>query len=193
VHLGHGARVLDLCTGTGVAAIAAARSGAREVTAVDRYLPAVLSAYANAWLRRLPVRVRQGDLSRPVEGAPFDLVLANPPYVPSPGSGPARGPAMAWDAGLDGRRWLGTLCDRAFDLLVPGGTALVVHSAVCGVHETLESLRDKGLKSSVVARAVEEFGPVMRRRVEYLEAAGLIEPGTRQEELVVIRADRIER
>jgi release factor glutamine methyltransferase len=33
----------------------------------------------------------------------------------------------------------------------------------------------------------------MRGRIGYLEAAGLIEPGQRYEELVVIRADRTER
>ena len=190
-RLGHAARALDLCTGTGVAAIAAAREGAGRVTAVDRYLPAVLSARFNARVRGLPVRVRHGDLSA-VEGQ-FDLITANPPYVPCPSAEPAQGAALAWDAGLDGRQCLDSLCDRAADLLAPNGTMLIVHSALCGVSVTLEALRDKGLKSSVVARALEPFGPVMRRRVEYLESSGLIEPGERTEELVVIRADRIER
>jgi release factor glutamine methyltransferase len=190
-RLGRSARALDLCTGSGVAAIAAARGGAREVTAVDRYLPAVLSARFNARVRGLPVKVLHGDLTA-VHGQ-FDLITANPPYVPCPSSEPAQGAAMAWDAGLDGRRCLDALCDRAADLLVPDGTMLIVHSALCGVALTLESLRDKGLKSSVVARAVEPFGPVLRSRAQYLEDAGLIEPGERTEELVVIRADRIER
>jgi release factor glutamine methyltransferase len=190
-RLGRSARALDLCTGSGVAAIAAARGGARQVTAVDRYLPAVLSARFNARVRGLPIRVRHGDLSS-VTGQ-FDLVTANPPYVPGPSAEPAHGAAMAWDAGLDGRRCLDALCARAADLLAPDGTMLLVHSALCGVWQTLESLRDNGLKSSVVARAAEPFGPVMRQRVEYLESAGLIEPGERTEELVVIRADRIER
>lgn len=188
---GRSARALDLCTGSGVAAIAAARGGARQVTAVDRFLPAVLSARFNARVRRLPIRVLHGDLSA-VAGH-FDLVTANPPYVPCPSAEPAHGAAMAWDAGLDGRRCLDALCESAADLLAPDGTMLVVHSALCGVMQTLESLRDKGLKSSIVARAAEPFGPVMRARAEYLESAGLIEPGARTEELVVIRADRIER
>ncbi|GAA5155651.1 MULTISPECIES: HemK2/MTQ2 family protein methyltransferase [Amycolatopsis] len=190
-RLGRPARALDLCTGSGVAAIAAARHGARQVTAVDRYLPAVLSARFNARMRGLPVRVRHGSVSS-VEGQ-FDLITANPPYVPCASPDPARGAALAWDAGFDGRRCLDELCDRAADLLAPNGTLLVVHSALCGVSMTLESLRDKGLKSSVVARALEPFGPVMRSRIDYLESSGLIEPGERTEELVVIRADRIER
>lgn len=188
---GRSARALDLCTGSGVAAIAAARGGAREVTAVDRYLPAVLSARFNAFVRGLPIRVLHGDLES-VRGR-FDLITANPPYVPCPSAEPAHGAAMAWDAGLDGRQCLDALCDRAADLLMPEGTMLLVHSALCGVSMTLESLRDKGLKSSVVARTAIPFGPVLRSRAAFLEDAGLIDPGERTEELVVIRADRIER
>ncbi|HKS48620.1 MAG TPA: methyltransferase [Amycolatopsis sp.] len=188
--LGRGARVLDLCTGTGVAAAEAARCGAGEVIAVDTYLPAVLSAWLNT--RGLPARVRRGDLTGPLDGAPFDLVLANPPYVPCASARPARGAARAWDAGPDGRRFLDVLCERAVDLMTPGGTMLVVHSDICGVALTCESLRETGLKSSVVARAVEPFGPVLAERAAYLTEAGFIEPGQRYEELVVIRADRIE-
>lgn len=189
--LGRTARALDLCTGAGVAAIAAAHGGAGTVTAVDRYPPAVLSARFNAWLRRLPVTVLRGELSA-VHGR-FDLVTSNPPYVPGPSVEPARGAAMAWEAGPDGRRCLDELCARAPDLLAPGGVLLTVHSALCGVEKTLKSLRDNGLKSSVVARALVPFGPVLRSRLEYLERAGIVEPGARTEELVVVRADRTER
>lgn len=188
-----GARVADLCTGSGIGALAAARAGASEVLAVDAYRPAVFSARFNAAVRRLPVRVRHGDVTSALEAAPFDLVLSNPPYVPCPSAAPSPGAAMAWDAGWDGRRCLNVLCDNAFDMLSPGGTMLLVHSGVCGALRTVESLRDKGLKSSIVARSIEPFGPVMRERAGYLADAGLIEPGERQEELVVIRADRVER
>jgi len=188
-----GVRAADLCTGSGIGAIAAARTGARDVFAVDAFRPAVFSARFNAALRRLPVRVRHGDVTSALDAGPFDLVLSNPPYVPCPSADPAAGAAMAWDAGHDGRRCLDVLCDTAFDLLAPGGTMLLAHSAVCGVLHTLESLRGNGLKSSVVARAIEPFGPVMHERATYLEDAGLIDPGERHEELVVIRADRIER
>lgn len=188
-----GARVADLCTGSGVGAIAAARVGAREVLAVDAYRPAVLSARFNSAVRRLPVLVRHGDVTGALDAAPFDLVLANPPYVPCPFAEPSPGAAMAWNAGRDGRRCVDVLCDNAVDLLSPGGTLLMVQSAVCGALRTLESLRGKGLKSSIVARAIEPFGPVMRERAGYLVDAGLVEPGARQEELVVIRADRVER
>jgi release factor glutamine methyltransferase len=184
----HGARVLDVGTGTGALSVAAIRAGAAEVTAVDVSAGAVLSARLNTLVRRLPVRVRRGDALEVVAGQRFDVILANPPYVP--GRWPAQGASRAWNAGLDGRDLLNPLCDAAFDLLNPGGILLVVHSELCGVDSTLVRLRANGLKAAVVARCVEPFGPVLRSRVDYLESHGLIEPGQRHEELVVIRGDR---
>ncbi|HEV2778712.1 MAG TPA: HemK2/MTQ2 family protein methyltransferase [Actinophytocola sp.] len=183
-----GARVLDVGTGTGALSVAAVRAGAAEVTAVDVSAAAVLSARLNARLRRLPVRVHRGSAPDVVAGRRFDVILANPPYVP--GRWPPRGAARAWDAGLDGRELLDPLCDAAFDLLYPGGVLLVVHSELCGVDSTLWRLRANGLKAAVVARRIEPFGPVLWSKVDYLEGHGLIEPGQRHEELVVIRGDR---
>ncbi|WP_198681376.1 HemK2/MTQ2 family protein methyltransferase [Lentzea terrae] len=187
-----GARVLDIGTGTGALAIAAIRAGASEVTGVDISRRAVWTARVNAALQRLPLRVRLGNALEVVADERFDLVLANPPYVPA--AGPcARGPARAWDAGLDGRQLLDPLCARMFDLLVPGGVLLMVHSALCGADTTLRQLRDNGLKASIVQRCSVPFGPVMNGRIGFLEQHGLIEPGQRHEELVVIRGDRPER
>ncbi|HEX2312488.1 MAG TPA: methyltransferase, partial [Thermomonospora sp.] len=77
-----GARVLDVCTGTGVVALAAALGGARSVTATDISARAVLAARLNARLRGHSVRVLRGDLVGPVAGEEFDVITANPPYVP---------------------------------------------------------------------------------------------------------------
>ncbi|RCW44613.1 release factor glutamine methyltransferase [Halopolyspora algeriensis] len=189
-----GARVLDVGTGTGVLAVAAARAGATEVTAVDISRRAVLAARLNTRMRRLPVRVEHGDVPDPSTASRrFDVVLANPPYVPSAGPfPPERGGARSWDAGSDGRAVLDPLCQRASHLLVPGGTLLIVHSALCGVDRTLTRLRQSGLKATVVARRPERFGPVMRERIDLLESRGIIEPGQRYEQLVVIRGDRPE-
>ncbi len=41
-----------------------------------------------------------------------------------------------------------------------------------------------------MARATIPFGPVMRARARFLENRGLIEPGQRDEEIVVIEARR---
>jgi release factor glutamine methyltransferase len=186
-----GGRVLDLGTGTGALAMVAARAGAARVTAVDINPRAVMAARFNALLRGLPIDVLCGDLTRPVRDRRFDLVLTNPPYVPSAtDSLPRRGPALAWDAGRDGRALLDRVCREAPPLLAPGGTLLMVHSALCGTARTLRLLGRAGLRGMVVDRLRSPFGAVMRARAPWLEARGLIRPGERVEELVVIRAVR---
>jgi hypothetical protein len=75
---------LDLCTGSGVQALLAA-SHARRVCAVDINPRAVGCTRFNA--RALGVanlEAVEGDLFEPVGEERFDLITANPPFVPSP-------------------------------------------------------------------------------------------------------------
>jgi release factor glutamine methyltransferase len=186
-----GARVLDVCTGTGIIALSAARLGARDVLAVDASFAAVAAARCNARLHGLTVRVRRGDFATARAEGPFDLVTANPPYVPSPCPPAGRGRARAWDAGEDGRFHLDRLCALTPELLAPEGTLLMVHSSLCGPLRTLAALRGAGLKAGIVARRTQPFGPVLTARAAWLERRGFLTPGQHEEELVVIRADRV--
>jgi ribosomal protein L11 methyltransferase len=78
-----GARVLDLGTGSGVLAMAAFLSGAREVVAIDIDPDAIDSARQSAVLNRRvgPVAWLVGDFRdrgwEVLTGGPFDIVLAN--------------------------------------------------------------------------------------------------------------------
>ncbi|WP_431784080.1 HemK2/MTQ2 family protein methyltransferase [Streptomyces chumphonensis] len=194
--LAPGARVLDLCTGTGVLALAASRLGAADVVAVDRGRRAVTAARCNAGLRRAPMTVRRGDLTDAVPGSWFDVVLANPPYLPSPTAPGHRpetwtGGGRRWNGGPDGRAVIDRLCARVPPLLADGGAFLMVHSGLCDTEVTRERLRDQGLRTSVAARCTVPFGPELRSRARWLEAEGLIAPAQREEELVVIRGDRV--
>ena len=82
-----GARVLDLFAGTGALGIEALSRGAAEAVFVDRARPSTSLIHENlerARLRELAVIVA-GDVRtfltrEDKEGAPFDLVLADPPY-----------------------------------------------------------------------------------------------------------------
>jgi release factor glutamine methyltransferase len=183
------ARVLDVGTGPGTLALLAARHGAARVTAVDISHRAVLAARMNVLVAGLPVRVLRGDLLAPVGDATFDLVLSNPPYVPCDGARTPRHSAR-WDGGEDGRRVVDRLCAAVPDRLAPGGVLLMVHSAMSGLAPTLDRLAAAGLAAEVVDRQREPFGPVLRSRVGWLTEQGLVEPGQRDEELVVIRAQR---
>ena len=180
-----GCRVLDVGTGTGALAVAAARRGA-VVTAVDLSRRAVATTFVNGLAHRRLIRVRRGDLLAPVRGRRFDVIVSNPPYVPSR-TVAARGPARAWDAGPSGRDLLDQLCRQAPALLRPGGRILLVHSSVADVPRTCSMLRERGLRTDVVAMARHAFGPVMTDRASWCEERGLIESGQREEEVAVIR------
>ena len=74
-------RVLDLGTGSGIAAVFAARRGA-QVTATDINPEATRCARINALVHGLEARIeaRVGDLFAPIGDERFDLILFNPPY-----------------------------------------------------------------------------------------------------------------
>ncbi|MFF5448043.1 HemK2/MTQ2 family protein methyltransferase [Streptomyces sp. NPDC012888] len=187
-RVGPGREVLEIGTGSGAVALRAAEAGAR-VTAVDAAWPAVLAARLNAWRRRVPLNVLHGDFATRSAGRRYDLVLANPPYVPSPDARPpARGQARAWDAGHDGRAVIDRICQAAPALLRPGGVLLLVHSGMCGSDRTLDLLGRNGLTATVTARHRVAWGPVLRSRRAWLQERGFAAPGEQWEELVVIRA-----
>ena len=182
-------RVLDLCTGSGALAVAAARHGVGRVTAIDISRRAVVATWLNTRCRGLDVRVLQGDLLEPVAGETFDVILSNPPYVPAADDRlPTGGAARCWDAGTDGRAVLDRICADAPAHLAPGGVLLLVFSSLCGEDLTVGRLQASGLDAEVVGRCVEPFGPVMTARAQLLEERGLVAPGQRYEELVVVRA-----
>jgi release factor glutamine methyltransferase len=134
-------RVHDACTGSGCVAISlAADRPDWAVSASDLSEAALELALANAAAILGPDR---GALSRPggelgfarsdllssVPG-PFDLIVANPPYVASSETDEllARGwsePRMALDGGVDGLDALRRLVPEAERGLVPGGALLV--------------------------------------------------------------------
>jgi release factor glutamine methyltransferase len=194
--LAPGRRVVDLGAGSGVLAIAAATMGARDVTAFDTCPNAVACAKGNARTAGVHVEVRLGSWTLAKAVGPFDVVVANPPYVPAGPHAEAEviprsaGPTYAWNAGPDGRLILDPLCDSATELLTDGGTLLLVQSCFADVAQSLRRLRSSGLSASVVARQLIPFGPVLTARAQWLEDTSRLPIGRREEELVVIRADK---
>jgi release factor glutamine methyltransferase len=189
-----GADVLELGTGSGAIAIAAAHGGARSVVVVDVSRRALACAWLNARLNRARVEPRHGDLFDPVQERTFDLVVSNPPYLPAanPRAGrrlPARGAARAWEGGIDGRTILERICAQVGGHLRPGGTVLLMQSSVNGLTRTLDALEAGGLRADVVARSRGPLGPLLSARAATLRARGLIGPED-EEELYVVRGRR---
>ncbi len=121
-------RVVDVGTGSGAIAVVLATSRPKAVVfATDVSTDALAVATANARRLGAAITFRQGDLLRAMEGeAPFDLIVANLPYVPSgdlPGLAPdlASEPALALDGGCDGLDVVRRLVAQAPRHLCPGG------------------------------------------------------------------------
>ena len=182
--------VLDLCTGSGLLAVLAAREYHAEVVAVDLSRRAVFTTRINAALNGVAVNAIRGDLFAPLEARRFDLIVSNPPYLPTTDGSPgSHSKARAWEAGPSGRRYLDRICHEAPAHLTSGGTLMLVHSSVCGEDLTLGALEEAGLEVSVVERRRGPLGPRLRARVSGLRARGLVSDDG-YEEMVVIRAVR---
>ena len=124
-------RMLDLCTGSGCVAIAFAKARPTwRVTAVDVSSDAASVAREN--VRRAGVvhnlAVLEGDLFAPLpEGARFELITANPPYIPSADIAGLDAdvrdfePRLALDGGADGLDVTRRIIAAAARYLSPGG------------------------------------------------------------------------
>jgi len=179
-----GGTALDLCSGTGILGLTAARLGARA-TAVDLSRRAVLNARLNARLNGLALEVLRGDLFEPVRGRRFDLIVSNPPYIPAPPGGAPRGEARAWDAGPDGREFVDRICDGAAAHLRPGGRVLLVHSSLARPDDTERRLAAHGLEPGVAAEHDGTLGPVARERLGYLRSIGVADDSISEQMVVV--------
>lgn len=185
-----GRRVLDLCTGSGAVAAAAAARGAHRLVAVDTCPHATAAA---GTLRPPSSRwsAVQSTVASFTDPDGFDLITCNPPYVPAPADDHlprVPGPAHAWNAGPDGREVLDVLCTRAADLLRGPGALLLVQSALADPVRTTEMLSDSGFHVTEVRRRRIGFGPVLRSRREWLVDRGLLAPHEDSETLVVLLA-----
>ena len=124
-------RMLDLCTGSGCLGVALKRlcPGA-VVTATDLSVDALEVAALNASLLHADVRFRQGDLFAAVADEVFDLIVSNPPYIPSADCAVLqpevmREPSAALDGGPDGLDFYRRVCREAPEHLSSGGTLLM--------------------------------------------------------------------
>ena len=107
---------LELCSGTGVAALSAARV-ARHAWAADITGRAAYFARFNAALNASDnVTVVQGDLYGAVPGLTFDRIAAHPPYLPS-----AEREYFFRDGGADGEQVTRRIIEGLPAHLRPGG------------------------------------------------------------------------
>ena len=114
-------RALDLCTGSGIHALLAA-THAKEVVAVDINPRAAACTHFNAQLCGADnIDIKIGDLYAPVGEQQFDLITANPPFVPAPAD--TLGFRDGGNSGEDVQR---RIVAGLAKYLAPGGIAQIV-------------------------------------------------------------------
>jgi release factor glutamine methyltransferase len=132
VRLGKGAkRVLDVGVGSGCIAVSLARllPGA-DVFGVEQSPEALAIARRNAAKNGVAVTLREGSLFEPMTGERFDLIVSNPPYIPTADLAELQPevrefePREALDGGPDGLDFYRLIIPAAPGYLTPGGWLL---------------------------------------------------------------------
>ncbi len=124
--------VLDLGTGSGAIALAIARERPNcDVVATDISISALAVARENANRHALAnIEFLCGDWTAPVAGRTFDLIVSNPPYVPSHHADLqhlGHEPRLALAAGEDGLDAIRRVSAETRSVIGKGGSLIVEH------------------------------------------------------------------
>ena len=172
LHARPGERVLEIGTGIGLAAVRAARAGAR-VIATDVVEAAARCARENAVLNGVAdlVDVRLGDGFEPVRGLAFDLICTSPPQMPTP---PDRerpdAVAAADNGGRDGWSLLDRVIAGAPAHLRPGGRLVFTLFGFLGIKAALGKHADAGLEPAILGQETQAFPRIGYERLEHIRA-----------------------
>jgi HemK-related putative methylase len=176
-----GERVLEIGAGLGLAAVLAARAGAR-VVATDVVPAAVEIIRANAALNGVTIDARLGDCYAPVAGERFDLVCSNPPQMPTPPGRERRDATAAADnGGLDGWEVLDRVIAGAPAHLERGGRLVTTIFAFLGLKGAFRRLEAAGLTPRVIGTERQGFPRIGYERLDHLralDAEGSLPEGT---------------
>jgi release factor glutamine methyltransferase len=143
-------RIVDVGTGSGaISATLAHKLPHASITATDLSAPALAIARQNAERNGVSQRIRflSADLLDPLAEERFEIVVSNPPYVPTtdrpslPVEVRDHEPALALFAGPDGLDAYRRLIPQAFACLVPGGflTLEIGHGQSPAIRDLLAS------------------------------------------------------
>jgi release factor glutamine methyltransferase len=145
-------RALDVGTGSGYVA-----ARLREESGADA-IGSDLNPAACRQARDAGVPVVRADMFDPFCAASFDVVVCNPPYLPTP-------PEREWDdwmeralsGGEDGRAVVDPFLDGVGRVLRPDGVAYLLISTLTAPDDVREFAAERGLDSAIVAEESHPF------------------------------------
>jgi len=163
--------VLDVGTGCGVQAVIAAKK-AKSVLAIDVNPSALSCAKENALLNKLQKKIsfRESDLFSAIKwNETFDLIIFNPPYLPTSPAERVQGPLnAAFDGGPDGRMVIDRFLGEFFSHLKLNGDVLLLHCHLADTAKTVFSLSEIGLEVETlktIKAGNEELSVIHAKRV----------------------------
>jgi len=176
IKIKNGDAVLDLGTGTGFLAVLLSPK-AKKVIATDISPSAIKCARINIFLNKADdkITVLQGNLFEPAKNEKFDLIVTNPPQMPTPPENKRHWDelSLADDGGTDGRVIVDEILYNVKNFLNPGGRFQMVHLGVIDVKKTMRILKNEGLKCCITAEIRCPLGRLTFERKKYLESIGV--------------------
>lgn len=155
---GRDTTVADIGTGSGAVAIALAlERPAWEVHATELSAQALAVTERNAARHEVRLTLHQGDLLAPLDPAlPLDLVVSNPPYIPTaeleglPPDVRRWEPALALDGGPQGMDVYGRLIPQAAARLQEHGHLLLEVGGAAQAEAVARLMTDHGLRAATI-------------------------------------------
>ncbi len=155
-------KVLDVGTGSGIQAIAAAENPqVKSVLAVD-IQPEVVAHCKNT-VQNKKITFLQSDLFASIKkGMLFDTIIFNPPYLPAD----EKDPHPALDGGKKGYETLQRFFEKAPEYLAEDGIILIVFSSITKKDIVDESIRNKMLDFDLLEKKHVSFEDLYVYKVE---------------------------
>jgi release factor glutamine methyltransferase len=158
--------VLDVGCGSGLLGLVAAKT-AERVLSVDINPAALECTLENGRLNGASnLEIRRSDLFSNISES-FDIIIFNPPYLPTEVDEPIDGSSLAWDGGPSGREVIDRFLPDAPEHVNDGGKIYLLGSSLSDYEKTISVLKDFGFQISIVASKKLDFEELVVIRANY--------------------------